>query len=39
MLGFLLKVVCYTALIGFLGWFVSVAWKLITGKAGRLPWL
>lgn len=41
MFSFLLKVICYGALFIYVGWFLSVLWKLITkpDKAGRLPWL
>lgn len=41
MLSFMLKVICYGALLAYVGWFLAVLWRLITkpGKAGRLPWL
>lgn len=41
MVRFLVKVVCYAALAGYLVWFFKGMWRLITkpGKSGRLPWL
>lgn len=41
MISFLLKVICYGALLAYVMWFLSVIWKLISksGKTGRLPWL
>jgi hypothetical protein len=41
MLSFLLKVICWAALIIYLGWAVWALWRVIAkpGKNGNLPWL
>lgn len=41
MLGFLLKLICYGALLAYVGWMLVVLWRLVIkpGKSGRLPWL
>lgn len=41
MFSFLLKVICYGALLAYLGWAAYVLYRTIfkAGKTGRLPWL
>ena len=40
MLSFLLKVICWAALIIYLGWAVWALWRVAKpGKNGNLPWL
>lgn len=41
MLGILLKVICYGALLAYVGWVIKVLWTLITkpDNTGRPPWL
>lgn len=40
-IGFILKILGFAALVGYVGWMLRIMWRLITKPedSGTLPWL